>query len=117
MHLTPSALEGVHRCAQPPLWRKCEPRLGEGCHSHVGPAPYPWVLFTPVHSSPYWQKSVHTCTKLLFQEVGRFHMSPIPISEGGHACMLLTHYHRRLYRHAHSPPYWCMFMHAHSSPQ
>ena len=92
-----------------PVVAKCvhiseQPWLGEGCHSHVGPAPYHWVLFTHVHSSPYLWKSVYTCTKLLLQEVGRFHMSTIPISEGGHARMLLTHYRRRLYRHAHSPP-------------
>ena len=104
-----------------PFVEKCvhtseQPRLGEGCHSHMGPTAYHWVLFTHVHSSPYWRKSVHTCTKLLFQEVGRFHMSTIPISEGGHACMLLTHYRRRLYRHVHCPPPTGVCSHMHTAP-
>ena len=110
MPLAPSALEGVHRCAQPLSWRKCvhvckQPRLGEGCHSHVDPTPYHGRgLFIHVHSSPYWRKSVHTCTKLPLEDVGRFHVSTTPISKGGHSSMLLTRYCSRLYRHAHSSP-------------
>ena len=70
MHLVPSALEVVHRCDQPLSWRKCvhvckQPRLGEGCYSHVG--------LTPYHGG-----AVHTCAQLsLLAEVCSYmHKTP-----------------------------------------